>query len=293
MDIKTITMTGGVSLVVGVASVFLSYASFQRENQREASSIEASVAENRVRIEGISKLLEKVDRIDDVQSDLKVLQSQSKSGASEAELRAVAAQMAKLQERLEQLEARPGTTGTVSPKQVAAILAQDYADILRGPKGDPGADGKPGPQGPAGEGSVTSVTQDETVRNLMTFTSDYGSRQLGPFKMDLQGCFNNGGSVTCKFVLLNTGPDRERIYFQANSQWIALANGEWVRSENVRLLKYSASSFSPIDYTSIPALPTTFEVDFPNAQTADVGLPVVKLNIQTPNGSVEWLKVKF
>jgi len=296
MDFKTISLTGLISALVGLSSAYFGYTAYERDNKREATSIEASITENRVRIEEISQLRDKVDRIPELQSDLKVLQNQLRSNVSESDMRTLKSQIAELQKRFEALESRPSTSGSVSPKQVAAILAQDYADILRGPKGEKGAVGPEGPQGPvgpAGEGPSAAVVQDKGVRNLMTFTSDYGSRQIGPFKIDLQGCRNNGGSVTCKFALLNTGSERNRFYFEGRGHHIALANGEWVRSKNIRLLKYSASGYNDIDYTAIPDLPTSFEIDFPGAQTDDVGLPVVKLNIAIPDGAVEWLRVKF
>ncbi len=118
----------------------------------QASELKTNVGQVAARIEALESVVEDQGRT--------LLQSQPEANR----IAALEAQIAKLEIELESVKSSSGSgLGFVTPDEVAAVLAQQYRDIIRGPAGrrgqigergpagETGPPGPTGPQGPAGQ----------------------------------------------------------------------------------------------------------------------------------------------
>ncbi|WP_341368334.1 collagen-like protein [Yoonia sp. BS5-3] len=202
--------------------------------------------------------------------------------------------------RIADLERRPAAaTADIDVSDVADALFENYGDALRGdtgPRGPQGEQGPQGDQGPAGEatGTTTAVAlASPEVREQFIFDSEFETKRIGDLQVDLVGCFNGGGSVSCEFQVEALTSDIVEVSFRSIDFQIALETSEWHESNRVRLLNRTATSHSTLRHDFIPNLPVRVFADFQGAETNGSGLPIVEFCTTGCNTKTSWNSVAF
>lgn len=255
-----------------------------------SQSSELSVADYAERIRANEKSVEANEKqITVAASELKVLATRLGNMSPSEDLGAVNTQIAEIVARLGDIEARPVATGSVSAEAVAAILARDYADELRGPVGPKGETGAQGPAGPAGAGTGTTLDPRAPIVIDASFTSDYEVKRWGSkTEVKLLGCSGGGGTVACDFLATNVGNETYKFTVRSEETKIALPSGVLVYGDNTTM-NGSTSNWGRSS-SMIPGVPIRFSVEYQTGSETPTGLLALQLGTDGGN-NVLWREI--
>lgn len=255
------------SVVIGAIGLWLGVQTFSRDTNLSIADYAERIKETEIRS------LSNTDEIDKSAAELKGIAGELATLSRAMDAGAMNEQIAQIIARLDAVESRPAATATggVTADEVAAVLARDYANRLRGPAGPKG---DAGPTGPAGTASSGAIDPGAPIVIDATFSTQYDEMPWDQAKVMLLGCSGGGGSVTCDFVLTGTGSANFRHYVYASHSRIALPSGEWVQGTRVTA---NGNTSNRAELNMVPDIPVRVSVDYEGGSGAAEGLLALEL----------------
>jgi len=114
------------------------------------------------------------------------------------------------------IDSRQHYPSTASVEEVAAILARDYSDQLRGAKGEKGNTGPVGPKGEAGENTDTSPSK---AMQVIDFSQVSSGIRVDGIEWGTPSCKRNSSKVTCEALLRNDSGEDDSSYNVYLTKW--------------------------------------------------------------------------
>ena len=167
--------------IAGVSAI-IAMLSFQQSSELSVADYAERIRSNELSIQSSA------ERLQETAGDLEQLAGRIEDRQAQREIEALQSQVDNLQSQIKALQDRPAGS-SVSAEQIAALLARDYADQLRGPAGPKGDTGPTGPKGK--DGVASAGTTGHAAAQVViddSFTSNYEEQYAGEVKVTLPGC---------------------------------------------------------------------------------------------------------
>lgn len=276
--------------IAGVSAVFAVFA-FQQSSELSVADYAERIRSNELSIQSSA------ERLQDTASDLEKLAERIQSAEDKRDIQELRSAVSQLQTEVEKLKQRPVAAGTgASAEEVAAVLARDYAEELRGPAGPKGAKGErglQGEQGPKGEaGSAGSGVTGQARGAIVidaSFSSNYEEKYVDAVKLTLLGCSANGPRAECALLLEQTGGGNTNLRFWSQYSRAALPSAEWVQAASVTIGGSEPDNFQTIDLVS--GIPTKISFEFNLPSAGHDGLLALEIGAGSQPQLVTWKNV--
>ncbi|MEZ5752554.1 MAG: hypothetical protein R3D60_11490 [Paracoccaceae bacterium] len=286
----------------GVVGVTVAFFALQQTSELSVADYAERIRANELSIQN------NTDQLRNAASQLQTLAGRLESLSREANREDLLPALQEIQRRLTEVETRPagGTTARVAVEDVAAVIASDYADLLRGepgpagprgpagpagPVGPTGPEGPQGPRGPAGEASSAAGggRADTPIIIETELPESFEPQVLGNSEIGLIGCTRTGTQVRCDFVLRLVSGQASEFGSWAEYTRIALQNGQWVEGSDAT---YNGRTSTRIEIAMIPDVPVRLSIRYQDAGVSGEGLVALQFG-QTNRSHIVWRGVPF
>ena len=276
--------------IAGVSAVFAVFA-FQQSSELSVADYAERIRSNELSIQSSA------ERLRDTAGDLEKLATRIEAKEDQRDVQSLLARLQDIETELQELRDRPVTSGgAVSAEEVAAILARDYAEQMRGPagpKGDTGARGPQGERGPKGEAVASGSVGNGQARSAITidaaFSSNYEVKFVDTVQFTLLGCSATGPRAECTLLLEQTGDTNQVLRFWTQNTRAALPSAEWVGAASIAIGGGGTNTFHSIDLAA--GIPTKISFGFNLPSAGHDGLLALEVGADSRPDLVTWKNV--